>query len=129
MSSEDRRQHEKRGAGGSLRVPFVRRCSVEFEGEGARSAFLVNISVLGAYISDDQQAVLGTRGVCSFKLPGNALSLPVKVVVAWVNPRQQHPIHGLPPGYGLRFEDLSPGVHFRIEALVADYVGKRGGAG
>lgn len=124
----DRTQREKRGAAGSLRVPFVQQCSIEFEGEGARTGFLVNISVLGAYVADDQQAALGKRGVCSFKLPGNVLSLPVKVVVAWVNPRQQHPIHGLPPGYGLRFESLSARVYSRIEEVVTDYVGKRGGA-
>jgi Tfp pilus assembly protein PilZ len=118
----------ERRAAGLMRVPFVQRCRLELDGAPSRSVFLVNINVLGAYVAEDSQPTLGEHGLCFFKLPGNAIEVSVSVVVAWVNPRQQHPIHSLPPGYGLRFHALSPAVRARIEDLVQEHV-SRGGKG
>jgi hypothetical protein len=106
---------------GLLRVPFVRRCRLDLEEpQESRSAFIVNLSVFGAYIAEDQQPKLGKRGVCVFSLPGNALEVGVKIIVAWVNPAQKHPVHSLPPGYGLRFLELTDDVRVRIEDFVRD---------
>jgi hypothetical protein len=89
-----------------------------------RTAFLVNISVLGAYVAEDAQPPLGARGQCRFHFPGNALEVSLPCIVAWVNPKQQHPIHSLPPGYGLKFVDLTKESVVRIEAFVAEQVGR-----
>jgi Tfp pilus assembly protein PilZ len=48
----------------------------------------------------------------------------VKGTVTWLNSRQQHPVHSLPPGFGLRFDDVSAAVRARIEALVAEYLAR-----
>jgi len=39
----------KRRAGGAIRVPFVRRCDLDFGDDSSGDAFIVNINVLGAY--------------------------------------------------------------------------------
>ncbi|HWX25519.1 MAG TPA: PilZ domain-containing protein [Vicinamibacteria bacterium] len=119
---------ERRSAG-LLRVPFVQRCRLDLGDGQSRSPFLVNISVLGAYVAEDEQPSLGKRGVCVFRLPGNAFDVTVSVVVAWVNPRQQHPIHSLPPGYGLRFLELTEAQQARIQNFVREYAGRVGKAG
>ena len=54
------RDDEKRRAGGAIRVPFVRRCQLEFRPEGTASAFMVNINVLGAYVAHDAMLCVGT---------------------------------------------------------------------
>jgi hypothetical protein len=43
-------------------------------------------------------------------------------VVAWTNPRQQHPVHSLPPGFGVGFRQLSDENRSRIEAIVREYL-------
>jgi hypothetical protein len=52
--------------------------------------------------------------------------LELEAVVAWNNPRQQHPVHSLPPGFGISFRNLSPEAHGAILALVADYQARLG---
>ena len=49
----------ERRARGPLRIPFVRRCSLRFAEGTATTAFLVNISVLGAYVELDVMLPLG----------------------------------------------------------------------
>ena len=58
---------------------------------------------------------------CAFRVPGNERELEVEGVVAWNNPRQQHPVHSLPPGFGISFRNLSPEVRRAIHALAAGY--------
>lgn len=118
---------EERRAGGALRVPFVRRCSVEFEEGAAASAFIVNINVLGAYLALDEMPRLGQRVVCRFRLPETEQEVALEGVVAWTNPRQQHPVHSLPPGFGVGFRNLSDENRSRIEAIVRDYLLRQSG--
>jgi hypothetical protein len=47
--------------------------------------------------------------------------------VAWTNPRQQHPVHSLPPGFGVSFRDLSEANRKRIEGVVQEYAARRSG--
>jgi Tfp pilus assembly protein PilZ len=109
----------------TVRIPFVRRCSLWF-GEAAEvSAFLVNINVLGAYVAIDDMPLLGQHLRCSFRLPGSERRLEVGGIVAWNNPKQQHPVHSLPPGFGLSFRDLSDDGRTVIESLVAAYETRR----
>ena len=113
-----------RRTGGFLRVALVQRCRMELDSGPPRTAFLVNISVLGAYVAEDAQPPLGARGHCVFCMPGNDLEIRLPCVIAWANPRQQHPIHSLPPGYGIRFVSLTAASQERIEAYVAEQVGR-----
>lgn len=103
------------------RVPLVRRCQLTFEDGRAESAFLVNLSVVGAYVALDDAPPLGARLNCRFSIPGNSRELQADGVVVWLNPRQQHPVHSLPPGIGLRFEQVSDGDRSRIEQFVSEH--------
>ena len=118
---------EKRRAGGAIRVPFVRRCQLDYGGGQQDSAFIVNINVLGAYVESEKMPALGRAVVCRFQIPGNELELVTHGVVAWTNPQQEHPVHSLPPGFGLAFRNLSPDVRARIEQIVADYLARQSG--
>jgi Tfp pilus assembly protein PilZ len=113
---------EKRRAGGAIRVPFVRRCRIEYEGDAADSAFIVNINVLGAYVAFDEMPPLGREVVCRFQVPGRENELRIDGVVAWTNPRQEHPVHSLPPGFGVAFRGLGDEARGRIEEVVFDYL-------
>jgi len=119
----------ERRTSGLLRVPFVRRCALEFQAGRSERAFLVNINVMGAYVAaEDALPTLGEGLVCRFRLPGSEREVRVEAVVTWLNPRQQHPVHSLPPGFGLRFAGLSGEDQARIEALVRERWGRGQGA-
>jgi PilZ domain len=111
----------ERRSQGPLRIPFVRRCSLRFAEGTATSAFLVNINVLGAYVELDVMFPLAEPLRCAFRLPGNERELEIEAVVAWNNPRQRHPVHSLPPGFGITFRNLSAEARAGIVALVAGY--------
>jgi PilZ domain len=99
----------------------VRRCSLRFAEGTATTEFLVNINVLGAYAELDAMLPLGKPLRCAFRLPGNERELEIEGEVAWNNPRQQHPVHSLPPGFGIRFRHLAEDVRGAILALIAAY--------
>jgi hypothetical protein len=115
---------EQRRSTGLLRIPFVRRCHVTFERGHAISAFLVNLNVLGAYIAHEEQPILGEAVECRFTIPGNEIEVVAGGVVAWLNPLQNHPVHSLPPGFGVRFDRLSDRDRSRVTAMVASYIAR-----
>ena len=108
---------------GLARVPFVRRCEVGFGGR-SRPGYVININVLGAYLSPDDGAAPDVGGGvrCRFGSPHRDLAIEIPGVVSWVNARQQHPVHGLPPGFGIKFDSLPPDVLGAIEEIVEDYL-------
>lgn len=112
---------EKRRTGGAIRVPFVRRCHIESAGR-SDSAFIVNINVLGAYVTHDAILPLGLAVSFRFQLPGSEREMVVDGVVAWTNPQQDHPVHSLPPGFGVAFRGLNDESRGRIERIVGDYL-------
>ena len=117
----------ERRTSGLLRVPFIQRCQLDFDEGRSASAFLVNLNVLGAYVEDDEALPtppLGTSLLCRFASPGNAQELHLRAVVVWQNPRQQHPVHSLPPGFGLQFRGLPEEAARRIENIVRDYLAR-----
>ncbi|HXK10834.1 MAG TPA: PilZ domain-containing protein [Vicinamibacteria bacterium] len=120
-------KEEKRRAGGAIRVPFVRRCRLEYTGGKTESAFVVNINVLGAYVAHDVMPPLGRALVFRFQVPGNEREIAVDGVVAWTNPQQEHPVHSLPPGFGVAFRSLAQDVRERIEQIVFDYLARQSG--
>ena len=133
MSAADRRHPNP------PRIPFVRRCWLGLPDGSAVSAFTVNISAVGAYLTRadfappragapppaDELPQVGQMVVCRFTLPDSEAELVVRGTVSWLNSRQQHPVHSLPPGFGLRFEDLAPLVRDRIDAMVSDYLERK----
>jgi hypothetical protein len=105
-----------------LRVPFVRLCALDFDAGRKAQAFIANINLLGAYLAWDEWPAVGEELSLRFGSAGSATPIETRGVVAWVNPRQQHPVHSLPPGFGVKFVDLSDEAARRIEAIVQDYV-------
>jgi Tfp pilus assembly protein PilZ len=121
------RTEEKRRAGGAIRVPFVRRCRIDWDEGRSESAFIVNINLLGAYVADDTLLPLGLRVVFRFHVPGSEREVVADGVVAWRNPRQQHPVHSLPAGFGVAFRGLNQDACERIEKIVLDYLARQAG--
>ena len=129
-----------RRSSGLLRVPFVRRCALEFEDGRTQAGFVVNINVLGAYVTRDDVAArqgapgapglprLGEAVSCRFLVPGRQLEIHVQGAVSWVNVQQQHPVHSLPPGFGIKFQGLSLDAHTCIQDLVEEYLARHPGA-
>lgn len=114
----------ERRSTGLLRVPFIRRCSLHFAGGPEGHAFLVNLNVLGTYIARDNMPHLGEPVIVRFRTPDTERELTVEGVVAWLNPRQQHPVHSLPPGFGVSFRELNDENRRVIEGVVEDYVAR-----
>lgn len=127
MSQSGHEVEEKRRAGGAIRVPFVRRCQLDYEGGPTEAGFIVNINSLGAYVAHDRIPPLGRGVVFHFQLPGSEREVAVDGVVAWANPQQGHPVHSLPPGFGIAFRKLSDDARQRIDRIVADYLGRQAG--
>lgn len=103
-------------------MPFVRRCALDLGDGQWANAMIVNINVLGAYVTHDVAPRLGQPLRVRFSVPGNVRELDLHGSVAWINHRQAHPVHSLPPGFGVRFADLDADARRRIEALVTDYM-------
>lgn len=104
-----------------LRVPFVRRCALVFDDGAAATAFLVNINVLGVYIAHDEMPRMGQGVRVQFSFPDSERELALDGAVAWLNPRQQHPVHSLPPGFGVQFLEVPAEDARRIERVITDY--------
>lgn len=90
----------------SLRVPFVRRCTLTVGGQDYPS-LLIDLSVAGVYVQTKASIGEGDEAVLEFRVPGNDRLLQIETVVVYVNRDQKHPVHSLPPGAGLRFRSLS----------------------
>jgi uncharacterized protein (TIGR02266 family) len=118
-------QGKGKAAVGGQRVPLVRKCQLSFPDGRTTSAFIVNVSVVGAYLAMDEAPELGERLSVGFTFPGNSFEIQADSSVVWLNPRQQHPVHSLPPGVGVKFEKLSGADRARIEAFVREYIAGR----
>jgi len=88
----------------TLRIPFVRRCTVRGALEGR--AMLLDLSLRGVYVATKELPSVGEELEIEFRVPGNDRQLAIQSVVAWVQVVQTHPVHGLPPGFGATFEKL-----------------------
>jgi uncharacterized protein (TIGR02266 family) len=111
-----------RSPSGRRRIPYVRRCEVQENGGSALSGLICNLSALGAYVALEPIPPSGATVMLSFRLPRNVRPVRVESQVTWENPHQDNPIHGLPPGCGLRFLSLSPEDRRRIDGLIDDYI-------
>jgi uncharacterized protein (TIGR02266 family) len=89
----------------ALRIPFVRRCTVD-DGGGAKEAMLLDLSLRGVYVATEELCAPGSEVRVRFQVPGNVRELSIEGLVAWVQSEKTHPVHGLPRGYGVRFTQL-----------------------
>ena len=89
------------------------------------AAFIVNINVLGAYLACDEMPDLGRRLTFRFQVPDSEVEAEIAAEVTWVNPRQQHAVHSLPPGFGVKFTSLPDDMRERIESFVRDYAARQ----
>jgi len=114
----------ERRSSGLLRVPFVQVCRLLFADGRALPGFIVNINILGTYVSAESGhfPALGESVVCSFRTPDNHIEMGIRGSVAWVNTYQAHLVHSLPPGFGIKFENLADDNRRRIQRIVGEYV-------
>jgi Tfp pilus assembly protein PilZ len=113
----------ERRSSGLLRVPYVRRCKMQYTDRNVYG-FVVNLNILGAYVAAEagKFPALGESVVCHLTTPDNNLPMPLAGVVAWVNAHQPHPVHSLPPGFGIKFENISDEHRRRIQDVVDEYL-------
>jgi Tfp pilus assembly protein PilZ len=112
-----------------LRIPFVRRCALVFDDGTQASAFLVNINALGVYVAHDEMPKLGQGVRLQFSLPDSERELALDGAVVWLNPRQQHPVHSLPPGFGVKFGNIPAEDMASIERVMREYTARQPGGG
>ena len=86
-----------------------------------RRPLVACVLLLGVYIAHDEMPRLGQDVRVCFSVPDSEREVSVDGSVAWLNPRQQHPVHSLPPGFGVQFRDLSSEDARAIERVIADY--------
>lgn len=89
----------------TLRIPFVRRCTVATTG-GNDEAMVLDLSLRGLYVATHKLPIVGEELEVVFHVPGNERELRILSVVAWIQTHQTHPVHGLPVGFGARFKKL-----------------------
>jgi hypothetical protein len=82
---------------------------------------MLDLSLKGAYVAADVLPTKDESLKVSFCVPGNDRLLSVSAVVAWVNPHQAHPVHSLPPGFGLYFLEAAPQDVIIITRTIQDY--------
>ena len=124
------------------RVPFVRPCAVLLDDGLQARACLVNLSVLGAYVSSADPFStaanlaplppdlprLGQHVRVTFNLQESGPPVALDGRVSWLNPSQQHPVHSLPPGFGLQFQPLPDAVRAAVEQAVNAWLDAHPGA-
>jgi Tfp pilus assembly protein PilZ len=57
-----------------------------------------------------------------FRLPGSETDVEATGAVAWLNPKQQHPVHSLPAGYGVQFDPLRDPLLAFVLGVVEEFL-------
>lgn len=107
-----------------FRVPFVRKCHIVFSDGQERRVFIANINEYGAYLADDLMPQPGQGITLRFRQPDSETEVEAGGAVAWLNPKQQHPVHSLPVGYGLRFDPLKEPLLSFVLSVVDAYLAR-----
>lgn len=82
---------------------------------------VLDLSLLGVYVMTEQRPEIGEEVAVSFRVPGNSRELELLGLVAWLQGKQTHPVHGLPQGFGLRFLRLDVGDVRLITSTILSY--------
>jgi Tfp pilus assembly protein PilZ len=104
----------------SLRIPFVRRCSVD-DGAGTREAMLLDLSLQGIFVKSDELIEVGRDVSVQFQTRESVEPIRTTGRVAWQQKEQTHPVHGLPKGYGVRFHSLDQETIRNIARTIMSY--------
>lgn len=110
----------KTGLPPTLRIPFVRRCVLRGAGSDTE-AMILDLSLRGVYVATEELPEVGTELDVCFTVPGNVTELALHGTVAWVQRDRTHPVHGLPPGYGVRFTKLEVDEVRLLARAIQDY--------
>ena len=104
----------------TLRIPFVRRCTVSGPNKDTL-ALLLDLSLRGVYVATEELRISGDQVLVKFQVPGNVSVLSIAGLVAWVQKEKTHPVHGLPQGFGVRFTKLEPDEIRLIARAIQSY--------
>lgn len=103
-----------------LRIPFVAPCVVSSAG-GIAKGNVCNLSAQGVYVNAEPIPATGDSVIVAFRLPGLGEAFERAAVVTWRNPEGPSRVRALPPGFGLRFANLSPSDRGVLHRLVAEF--------
>jgi hypothetical protein len=82
---------------------------------------VLDLSVNGIYIMTEMLPNEGESLTVSFRVPSNDRVLRMRGVVAWLNPKQSHPVHSLPAGFGFCFIQTTPEDMKLVIGAIQDY--------
>ncbi len=105
---------------GHVRVPYVHSCELVW-GDALVSGVVCNLSGMGVYVTLEPLPEVGDHVTIAFLLPGDLQLFQCNATVTWQNPEQPQKVDSLPPGCGVRFDELSPEEAGRIERVVLEY--------
>lgn len=103
-----------------LRIPFVAPCQLTTS-EGIARGSVCNLSAHGVYVSAETIPGTGDAVIVSFRLPGVVERFERAAVVTWRNPEGPDRVRALPPGFGLRFANLSEDDRVFLHRLVNQF--------
>ncbi len=104
----------------TLRIPFVRRCSL-ISDQNEQPGMVLDLSLTGIYVQTEVLPKEGDVLTITFRVPGNDRLLNIKGIVVWINLNQAHPVHSLPPGFGFSFLAATPQDAALIAQTIVTY--------
>jgi uncharacterized protein (TIGR02266 family) len=102
------------------RVPYVQWCDFTYGGS-TQAAVVCNLSELGVYVTVDPVPASGERVTVAFRLPGESHLFEAEGTVTWQNIDEPAQLDGVPPGCGLRFDELPVAERARLRDVVERY--------
>jgi Tfp pilus assembly protein PilZ len=105
---------------GVTRIPYVQPCLMVGE-QSAWEGVLCNLSVSGAYVTVDPIPPQGERIRLLFKAPRALDLVEAQCEVVWANPEEPCRAENLPPGCGVRFDDMTTSAREQIAQLIREY--------
>jgi Tfp pilus assembly protein PilZ len=108
-----------------IRIPFIRRAELRC-GSHVEDVFLIDLSLLGAFVERGAPLELGQTVEIRFCFPDNETPLVVSCRVAWWEPAKVRAVapvavRALPAGAGLEFIEMSAADRERVRAYIAAY--------
>jgi len=106
---------------GRVRIPYVAPCTL-VGGFGISQGSTCNLSSHGIYAAVDRIPDVGETLEVSVRLPGRKDPFSISGTVTWQNLDRPDRRHALPPGCGIRFDDLSLQDEQDLSELVNEYL-------
>ncbi len=104
-----------------LRIPFVRRVTLERDG-GEEEAFLLDIGLDGAFVERNEPLRPNELITIHFPWPGSEVPFRARCRVAWWHDKSAPLVSkSLSPGAGLQFTEMSEPDRERLRGLLIEY--------